>query len=78
MDKSTITRFIVGWLTYSILYFIVGYFFNLPNMCYEDLSKASCLGKSLIQVGFFGLFMMAFDYFVLKKFTGKPNKNTSN
>lgn len=78
MNKSTFTRLLVGFLTYSVLYFIIGYFFKLPNMCYDNLSDISCLTKSLVQTVFFGLFMMVFDFFVLKKFVGKSNKNNSN
>jgi len=72
--KKKAQKLITGFLVYSILYFIVGYFFKLPNMCYEDLTKWNCLGPSLYQTLFMGAFMMLFDYFVLKKFSGKKKE----
>ena len=73
MNKQKLTKLITGFLIYSVLYFVVGYFFKLPNMCYENLKEWSCLGKSLGQTAFFGVFMMIFDFFVLKKFSGNKN-----
>lgn len=70
-NKKAAKKLITGFLVYSVLYFIVGYFFKLPNMCYDDLTKWSCFKPSLFQTIFFGFFMMIFDYFVLKKFSGK-------
>jgi len=76
MNKEKIIRFVVGFFMYSVLYFSVGYFFKLPNMCYEDLKEWSCMQKSLGQTLFFGLFMMLLDMFVLKKFS--TNKKSNN
>lgn len=73
MNKEKLTKFISGFLVYSALYFIVGYFFKLPNMCYDNLKEWSCLGKSLGQTAFFGIFMMVFDFFILKKFSGNKD-----
>lgn len=75
MNKEKLIKLITGFLVYSVLYFVVGYFFKLPNMCYENLKEWSCLGKSLGQTAFFGIFMMVFDFFVLKKFSGKKNSD---
>lgn len=71
MNQEKIIKLVIGFLIYSILYFIVGYFFKLPNMCYENLKEWSCLSTSLGQTIFFGIFMMVFDFFVLKKFSGR-------
>ncbi len=68
MNKQKITAFLIGFVIFSILYFIVGYFFKLPGMCYDNLKEWSCLKTSLLQTAFFGLFMSIFDFFVLKKF----------
>lgn len=73
MNKKKVTRFIVGFLVYSALYFGVSYLFNLSGMCFEDLRDWNCLKISLAQTVFFGFFMMLFDYFVLKKFIGKKD-----
>ncbi len=73
MNKEKLIRLITGFLIYSVLYFVVGYFFKLPNMCYENLKEWSCLRTSLGQTAFFGIFMMVFDFFVLKKFSGKKD-----
>lgn len=75
ISKKKTQKLITGFLVYSTLYFILGYFFKLPNMCYEDLSKWDCLRPSLYQTLFMGVFMMLFDFFVLKKFSGKKRKN---
>ncbi len=74
MNKKAI-RFIVGFLVYSILYFIISYFFKISSMCFEDLREWECLKTSLIQTTFFGLFMMLLDVFVLKKFMGNKKAN---
>ncbi|MFA7444595.1 MAG: hypothetical protein WCY89_01500 [Flavobacteriaceae bacterium] len=68
MDKKRIIRFLTGFLVFSLLYFIVGYFFKLPGMCYDNLKEWNCLKTSLLQTAFFGLLMTVFDAFVLKKF----------
>jgi len=78
INKEKWRRLITGFLVYSILYFIVGYFFKLPNMCYDNLNEWNCLSKSLGQTAFFGVFMMVFDYFVLKKFSGNKASRKNN
>lgn len=40
-------------------------------MCFEDLNDWDCLKTTLFQTVFFGIFMMIFDFFILKKFIGK-------
>ena len=75
MNKEKLIKLISGFLIYSALFFIVGYFFKLPNMCYEDLKEWSCLSKSLGQTAFFGFFMVVFDFFTLKKFAGKKESD---
>jgi len=73
MNKEKLIKFLTGFLIYSFLYFIVGYFFKLPNMCYDNLKEWQCLSRSLGQTAFFGAFMMVFDFFVLKKFSGQKD-----
>jgi len=75
MNKEKIIRFVVGFFMYSVLYFSIGYFFKLSNMCYQDLTEWHCLQKSLGQTFFFGLFMMLLDVFVLKKFSANKKSN---
>ncbi len=68
MDKQKFIRLFTGFVVFSVLYFIVGYFFKLPGMCYDNLKEWNCLKVSLLQTIFFGVFMSVFDFFVLKKF----------
>jgi len=75
MNKEKIMRLVVGFFMYSVLYFTIGYFFKLPNMCYQDLKEWNCLQKSLGQTVFFGLFMIVLDVFVLKKFSANKKSN---
>lgn len=76
MIKISWTKFFVGLLVYSILYFILGYVFKLSTMCYTNLSSWDCLGPTLLQTLFFGLFAMLLDFVFFKKFFQKAeNKN---
>ncbi len=75
MNKERVIKLIMGFLIYSALFFIVGYFFKLPNMCYEDIKEWSCLSISLGQTAFFGFFMVVLDAFTLKKFAGEKKSD---